>query len=86
MPELTITEILLIINTILTVVVPAVTTFFVKIRKSKCMGRWCSVDVERDTNSEESPILQREKNAFTTKTSLKIRKTESALVKAEPIQ
>lgn len=84
MPEqLSTTEILLIVNTILTTIIPLLTSFLMKIRKSKCIGRFCSCDVERDT--EDSPLITKKKNAFSSQASINT-DSKSPLVQAKPIR
>ena len=82
--QLSTQEILLIVNTILTVLAPILTTFVVKIRKSKCFGRFCYCDVERD--AEDSPLIVKKKNALSSSdTSINIPKPTTPLVKAKAI-
>lgn len=53
--DLTVSDILLIINLILTTLIPPFTLFFSKIRKSSCVGRCIRCGVERDP--EESLLI-----------------------------
>lgn len=90
--ELTLADILIIINLVLTTLIPPLTIFFTKIRKSSCVGKCLRCGIERDTNEEYSPLVLSEKNnkknASTTKpaeVSFKREKLSQRLQKSESL-